>query len=101
MEAYQFLRHRQLIPPNFSLQETAMPNLTWGELIQLLDDYLKYNAVAVKRLTATVEITDFDIATIEALHDLLLDKHNYELNHTTLTNARKLTHKMYEAFKST
>jgi len=41
MEAYQFLRHRQLIPPNVSLQETAMPNLTWGELIQLLDDYLK------------------------------------------------------------
>ena len=41
MEAYQFLRHRQLIPPNVSLQETAMPNLTWGELMQLLDDYLK------------------------------------------------------------
>ena len=54
----------------------------------------------VRRRTVSVEITDFDIATIEALHDLLFDKHGYELNHTTLCNARKLTHKMYEAFKS-
>ena len=46
-----------------------------------------------------VEITDFDIATIEALHDLLLDNHGYSLDFITLKNARELTAKMYNAFK--
>lgn len=54
----------------------------------------------VRRREVSVKITDFDIATIEALHDLLLDQHGYKLDHITLTNARKLTAKMYEAFKS-
>ena len=52
-----------------------------------------------KQKTALVGITDFDIATIEALHDLLLDNHGYKLDHYTLTNARKLTKKMYKAFE--
>ena len=47
---------------------------------------------------AMVEITDFDIATIEALHDLLLDEAGFDLNHKTLIYARQLTKKMYEAF---
>ena len=51
-----------------------------------------------KKKTALVEITDFDIATVETLDDLLLDNYGYSLDHITLTNARKLTEKMYEAF---
>ena len=58
------------------------------------------SAANVRRETATCVITDFDIATVEALHDLLLDKHNYSLNHITLANARVLTNKMYKAFES-
>lgn len=45
-----------------------------------------------------VEIQDRDIATIEALHDLLLDAHGYSLDFTTLKRARELTAKMYKAF---
>src|SRR5690606_21883237 len=44
MEAFEFLRNRQLLSPDQSLHETAMPNYTWGDLIQLLDDYLKANS---------------------------------------------------------
>lgn len=46
-----------------------------------------------------VEIKDRDIATIEALHDLLLDTHGYSLNCITLKRARELTGKMYKAFE--
>ena len=46
-----------------------------------------------------VEIIDSDIATIEALHDLLLDAHGYSLGSTPLKRARELTRKMYDAFK--
>ena len=49
---------------------------------------------------ALVKIIDFDIATIEALHDLLLNN-GYDLNFVTLVNARKLTNKMYKAFETT
>src|SRR5690606_25446794 len=41
---FEFLRNRQLLSPDQSLHETAMPNYTWGDLIQLLDDYLKANS---------------------------------------------------------
>jgi hypothetical protein len=44
-------------------------------------------------------ITDMDIATVEALHDLLLDKHGYPLSHVTLTRARALAAKMYDLAK--
>jgi regulator of sirC expression with transglutaminase-like and TPR domain len=66
----------------------------------LQDDESNLLDAQVRRREVSVMITDFDIATIEALHDLLLDKHGYTLDHITLTNARKLTAKMYEAFKS-
>ena len=46
---------------------------------------------------AKLEIQDSDIATIEALHDLLLDKHGYSLDFITLKKARELTKKMYNA----
>jgi len=46
---------------------------------------------------ADVNIVDSDIATIEALHDLLLDAHGYSLDFRTLKKARELTAKMYKA----
>jgi hypothetical protein len=45
----------------------------------------------------SVDIVDSDIATIEALHDLLLDAHGYSLDFITLKRARELTAKMYKA----
>ena len=56
------------------------------------------NKHSVKR-TAMCEITEFDIATIEALHDLLLDNCGYSLDFITLKNSRELTNKMYKAFE--
>ncbi len=53
--------------------------------------------VAVR--SVDVKIVDSDIATIEALHDLLLDAHGYSLDFITLKRARELTNKMYNAFK--
>jgi hypothetical protein len=47
--------------------------------------------------SADVNIVDSDIATIEALHDLLLDAHGYSLDFRTLRKARELTAKMYKA----
>lgn len=47
--------------------------------------------------SAWVEIIDSDIATIEALHDLLSDVHGYQLDFITLKRARELTAKMYAA----
>jgi hypothetical protein len=41
-------------------------------------------------------IKDSDIATIEALHDLLLDGEGYPLNHPTLKRGRELTAKLYK-----
>jgi hypothetical protein len=49
--------------------------------------------------SVSVDIVDSDIATIEALHDLLLDAHGYSLDFITLKRARELTAKMYKAFK--
>lgn len=36
-----------------------------------------------------------DIATVEALHDLLLDDKKFSLNHYTLKNGRNLINKLY------
>lgn len=52
MEAFEFLRNRQLLSPDQSLHETAMPNYTWGDLIQLLDDYLKANSSQLEPLVS-------------------------------------------------
>ena len=48
-------------------------------------------------IVVSIEIQDSDIATIEALHDLLLDAHGYSLDFITLKRARELTAKMYKA----
>ena len=50
--------------------------------------------------SADVNIVDSDIATIEALHDLLLDAHGYSLDFIRLKKARELTAKMYKALKN-
>lgn len=47
--------------------------------------------------SASVDVIDSDIATIEALHDLLLDAHGYQLDFITLKKARELTAKMQAA----
>ena len=47
----------------------------------------------------SVKIQDRDIATIEALHDLLIDAHGYSLEFITLKRARELTAKMYKSFE--
>lgn len=46
------------------------------------------------------KILDSDIATVEALHDLLLDAHGYSLDFKTLVKARELTKKMYAIVKT-
>jgi hypothetical protein len=78
------------------------------ELIgKLMTDYAKYYHrqqvksvdLADVRRSVSVNIVDSDIATIEALHDLLLDAHGYSLDFITLKRARELTAKMYKAFK--
>jgi len=50
---------------------------------------------------ATLEITHFDIAVIEAMHDLMIDEAGYSLDCPTLQRARKLTNKMYAALGTT
>lgn len=46
---------------------------------------------------ASCEIVDFDIAIVEALHDLLLDECQYPLDHIALRNSRALTKRMNHA----
>ncbi len=53
----------------------------------------------VSKKSASIKITDSDIATIEALHDLLLE--NYKLDCPPLKKARELTAKMYNALNPT
>lgn len=55
--------------------------------------------IADVRRSVSVDIVDRDIATIEALHDLLLDTHGYSLDFIFLKRARELTAKMYKAFE--
>lgn len=47
---------------------------------------------------APVEIQDADIATIEAMHDLLLD-HGHKLGERALRESRELTRRMYAALE--
>ena len=48
-------------------------------------------------LKGTMSVLDSDIATVEALHALLIDNHGYKLDHITLKKSRELTEKMYQA----
>lgn len=49
------------------------------------------------RKHSAIRITDADIATIEALHDTILDRAVLGVNSEALTEARALTKRMYEA----
>jgi len=51
------------------------------------------------KLSGLCEITEMDIATIEALHDLLLDNGIVDLYDIVLTRSRELTSKMYDAIE--
>jgi len=64
------------------------------EVSEITDKALNIGGVV---RSADVNIVDSDIATIEALHDLLLDAHGYSLDFRTLKKARELTAKMYKA----
>lgn len=46
-----------------------------------------------------INISHSDIATIEALHDLVLDKLKLDINHPTLKKSRELTKKMYSSLE--
>ena len=64
----------------------------------LLEAQTQPSCLGVVKRSAAVDILDSDIATIEALHDLLLDSHDgYKLDFITLKKARELTAKMYAA----
>jgi hypothetical protein len=47
-----------------------------------------------------LKILDSDIATIEALHDLLMDNHGYCVNFITLIRARTLTSKLHKIIEN-
>ena len=56
----------------------------------------KDKALHIGGVSESLNIKDSDIATIEALHDLLLDGERYPLNHPTLKRGRELTAKLYK-----
>lgn len=47
-----------------------------------------------------ITITDKDIATIEKLHDALLEIEAYGLNHPMMKASRDLTSRMYNALNT-
>ena len=53
---------------------------------------LWYPAIPIEEL----KITEKDIATVEALHDILLDMYGVNPSFVTMSNARKLISKMYK-----
>jgi len=46
-----------------------------------------------------LKITDLDIATVEALHDILVDHHGHTLGFPLLKRARVLITKLYKLEK--
>lgn len=65
------------------------------KIIKYTQSGYEYWILNPKNKCASVDIVDGDIATIETLHDLLLDNHSYHLDFVTLKRARELTSKMY------
>jgi hypothetical protein len=51
-------------------------------------------------VSESLKIKDYDIATIEHLHDCLLGRKGYSLNHPMLKRSRELTAKLYKIVRS-
>jgi len=64
-----------------------------------IKDLLDIKALILPPPILNMLITNKDIATIEVMHDLLLDKYNHTLNSEVLTNSRGLISKMYKAIE--
>ena len=105
MTAKEYLEQSQIKDSVVIRVHEKKDKVTEIKLSDLLNNFTRHIAKqAVKEemkewRSVSVEIQDRDIATIEALHDLLLDAHGYSLDFTTLKRARELTAKMYKAFK--
>lgn len=87
---------KELISGQVDMGTFGLVELELIEFDKELSELKKLRVGDVMR-SASVDIVDSDIATIEALHDLLLDAHGYQLDFITLKRARELTWKMYEA----
>lgn len=89
------------------LDGRELNNQTKKEIIELINEDIGYafeQQIEVEQLTLTnvvssfnLEIKDRDIATIEALHDTLLDKKVLGLNARSMKESRALTQRMYKA----
>lgn len=69
--------------------------------IKLIADqelYIDHLEKEVKRACET-KLKDSDIATVEAMHDVLFDKHGYCTDDMILKRSRELTSKMYSILK--
>jgi len=51
-------------------------------------------------VSESLKIEDYDIATVEHLHDCLLGRKGYSLNHPMLKRSRELTAKLYKIVRS-
>ena len=52
-------------------------------------------------MSESLKIEDYDIATVEHLHDCLIEKEGYSLEHPMLERSRELTAKLYKIVYST
>lgn len=77
---------------SFSWETTEESSLYWGHL------YSEYIGLTSEN---SEQITDSDIATIEALNDLLINAHGYSTEFKTLKQTRQLTDKMHRILKRT
>jgi hypothetical protein len=51
-------------------------------------------------ISESLKIEDYDIATVEHLHDCLIEKEGYSLNHPLLKRSRELTAKLHKIVRS-
>ncbi len=96
MNAEEYLKGLNEHDPVFEIDTDY--EYTEQQLINFAERYhekqLKLLRIGV--VSDSLNIKDSDIATIEALHDLLLDGERYPLNHPTLKRGRELTAKLYK-----
>lgn len=69
------------------------------DVIDTLNRYIQSKQLTLTDVVSSfnLEIKDRDIATIEALHDTLLDKKVLGLNARSMKESRALTQRMYKA----